>query len=151
VPEPPVDQLVVQPVRTRTLVVDHGQGGLEEPGVGLVQHDEHVGVGVSNDRPTRWVVEAEDGRGGPAAQDPPARVEAVGEGGKPKARRPLALGHRVDPEPALGDDAEGALAAHEQLGQVGTGGRSGPWPPVRITRPSASTTSRPMTMSSIFP
>ena len=48
--------------------------------------------------------------------------------GKPNARRPSPVGHRVDPEPALGDHPEGALAAHEQLGEVGPGGRPGPVP-----------------------
>ena len=44
---------------------------------------------------------------------------------KPKARRPLTLGDRVDPEASLGDHPECALAAHEQLGEVGSGRRAG--------------------------
>ena len=45
---------------------------------------------------------------------------------KPKARRSWADGQRVEAEAGLGDDAERALAAHEELGQVRPGGGAGP-------------------------
>jgi len=61
----------------------------------------------------------------PAPQDPPAGVEPVGEGAEPEGPLLGVGGHRVDAEPSLGDDAEGALAAHEELVEVGTGGRAG--------------------------
>ena len=78
-------------------------------------------------RPTRLglVVQAEHGRGGAPPQDPAAGVEPGGEGGEAEGPPALAHRHRVDPEPSLGDDPEGALAAHEELGQVGTRGRAG--------------------------
>ncbi len=107
------------------LGVDHRQGGIDDAGVGLVQHDQDVGVGeVEGPGRLGGVVEAEDGRGGPATEDAPAGVEAGRERGEPEGPPTLAGRERVDPEPSLGDDAEGALAADEQLGQVGAGGRT---------------------------
>ena len=61
--------------------------------------------------------------GWPRGEDPPAGVQAFGEGGEAERPPSLAGGDGVDPEACLGDDPEGALAAHEQLGQVGPGGR----------------------------
>ncbi len=108
------------------LLVDHGQGGLDQADVGLVQDDQDVGVGLLEGPPRLGgVVEAEHRRGGPASEDAAAGVEALGERGEAEGPPTLARGHRVHPEPSLGDDPEGALAAHEQLGQVGAGGRSG--------------------------
>ena len=49
-----------------------------------------------------------------------------------------------------GDQAAGALVADEPWGEAGADGRRG-CPPVRITRPPASTTSTPTTRSSTFP
>ena len=45
------------------------------------------------------------------------RTTANDAGGPPLGRR-----HRVDAQPGLGDDAERALAADEELGEVGAGG-----------------------------
>ena len=47
---------------------------------------------------------------------------------KPKARRSCAGGRRVDAQARFGDHAERALAAHEELGQVGPGGGAGAVP-----------------------
>ena len=97
------------------------------------------------------VVQAEDGGGGPAAQDLAAGLEPGLEGGE--AERPpfLGRGQRMDAQAGLGDHAQRALAPDEQLGQVGPGGGAGPLPSVCTMRPSARTTSSPSTMSSIFP
>ena len=150
--EPPVDEAVVEHGGTGALGVDHGQGGVDQGRVGLVEHDQDVGVGpVEGAARLGGVVEAEDGRGGTPAEDAPTGVETIGERREPEGPAALALGHRVHPEPALGDDPEGALTAHEELGQVGAGGRARATSPVWTMRPSASTTSRPRTMSSIFP
>ena len=83
------------------------------------------------------VVEAEDGRGGAPPQHPAAGVEPVGEPVEPVGG-PAAPG-RPGPHPQrrLGDDAERALAADEDLAEVGPGRRPGvaagaepPAPPV---------------------
>ena len=124
--EPPVDQGVGQPLGPVALAVHHGQGGIDQRRVRLVQHDEHVGVGQF-ERPGRLggIVEAEDGGGRTPAQYAAAGVQSLVEGGEAEGPPPFALGDRVDPEASFGDDPECALAAHEQLGQVGSGGGSG--------------------------
>ncbi len=71
------------------------------------------------------VVEAEDGGGRPPPQDPAARLEAVGEGAEGEGPAPVGGGPGVDPQAGRGDHPERALAAHEQLGEVGAGGRPG--------------------------
>ena len=55
----------------------------------------------------------------------PARLEALGEGGEGEGPAPVGRGPGVDPQAGRGDHPEGALAAHEQLGEVGAGGRPG--------------------------
>ena len=63
------------------LVVDDGQRGGQQGGVGLVEHDEHVGVGLLEVAVRLGlVVEAEHGRRGAPPQDPAAGLEAGGEG-----------------------------------------------------------------------
>ncbi len=127
--QPAVHEPGVEPVGRSALVVHHGEGGLDQAGVGLVQDDEDVGRGEVERPPRlRLVVEAEDSGSGAPAEDPAARVEPVGERGEPEGAPALAPGDRVHPEPSFGDDAEGALAAHEQLGEVGAGGRPRPVP-----------------------
>jgi len=53
-------------------------------------------------------------------------------------------------QPRPHDDAERSLGAEEHLREVGPTAARGA-PPVVTSVPSASTTSRPSTMSSIFP
>ena len=95
VPEPPLDQARRRAASAaRALGVDDGQGGLDQAGVGLVEDDEHVGVGTL-EGPGRLggVVEAEHRRGGAPSQDPAAGVEARRRSeAKPKARRPSPAG-----------------------------------------------------------
>ena len=95
--------------------------------VRLVEDDEDVGLALL-EVPVRLrlVVEAEDGRSRAAAQDLPARVEAGGEAGEPE--RAALLGRRpgVDAKAGLSDDAQRALAADEELGQVRSRGGTGP-------------------------
>ncbi len=68
------------------------------------------------------VIEAEHGRGGPAAQHLAAGVEAGGEGGEAEGP-PLLCGRQgVDAHACCGNDAERAFTAHEELGEVGSGG-----------------------------
>ena len=120
---------IARRLRAGALLFDHRHRGLDQCRVSLVEDDQHVGLGVL-ERPARLggVVQTEDGRRGVSPEDPPAGIEAVGEGGEPEGAPFLARGHRVDPEATLGDHPEGALAADEQLGEVRSGCRPGPVP-----------------------
>ena len=71
-------------------------------------------------------------------------------GGEAEGGPPLGGGHGPDPQAGAGDDAERALRADEQLREVGTDGLAGEAAGAHV-EPSASTTSRPTTMSSILP
>ena len=62
------------------------------------------------------VVEAQHRRRGAPAQDPAAGLEAGGERGEAEGPPLLGRRQRVDAEPRLGDDAEGALAARRRAG-----------------------------------
>ena len=65
------------------------------------------------------VVEAQDRRGRAASEDAAARVEAVLEAREPERGPHLAGRRRMDAQAGARDHAERALAAHEQLGEVG--------------------------------
>ena len=120
--------------------------------VGLVEHNEDVGVAVLEvPLRLRLVVQAQDRRRRAATEDHAAGLESGGEGREAEGATPLRRRQGVDAQAGFGDDAERSLAADEELSQVRPGGGPGPLPSVCTTRPSASTTSRPMTMSSIFP
>ncbi len=102
------------------LLLDDLHDRVDQGAVALVEHEQHMTVAgleaaVGFDR----VVQAQHRGRGAAVQHAAAgleprleRVEAVR--GAPFLRRCL-----VEPEPGAGDDAERALAADEQLGQVG--------------------------------
>ena len=94
--------------------------------VGLVEHDEDVGVAVLEvPLGLRLVVEAKDRRRCAAAEDHAAGLEAGGEGREAEGAPTLRRRQGVDAEAGLGDDAERSLAADEELGQVRPGGGSG--------------------------
>ncbi len=132
VAEPALDQGAIERVgagRAAALVVDDGERAGEDVGVGLVEDDEHVGVGLLEVAARLGlVVEAQHGRRRAAAQDPAAGVEAGGEGREAEGAALLGRRERMEAEAGLGDDAERALAAHEELGQVGPGGGAGTVP-----------------------
>ena len=127
VAEPALDQGDVQWIRVPTaLLVDHGHRPSEDDRVSLVEDDEDVRVRLLEIAcRLRAIVETEHGRGRPAAKDPPAGLEPGRE--RRETEDPPLLGGRarVDAQPRLGDEAERALAADEELGQVGARGRPG--------------------------
>ena len=91
--------------RRRVALVEHEQ---QRPVAGVV-----AAVGLGR------VVEPQHGRGGAALHDPAHGVEAGGEGREAVGGPALVRGRRVEPQAGAGDDAEGALGADEELGEVG--------------------------------
>ena len=126
VSEPPLDQRIVERMGSRlrrALRVDDLEGGRQDGGVGLVEHDQDVGVPeVEVAFRLGLVVEAEDGRRRAAAQDLAARLQAAGEGREPEGPPFLRRRQGMDTETGFGDDAQRPLAADEELGQVRPGG-----------------------------
>ena len=108
-------------VARRALVEYDGHHRIDDRLVALVEHEQrvHARVGLEVPLPLDVVVQADDGGRRAPVQDPPARVEPVGE--RPEAEGGSALDrwHAVQPEAGAGDDAERAFAPDEQLGEVG--------------------------------
>ena len=129
VTQPPVHQAGIQRLRPglgRALGVDDPHGAGEDVEVGLVEHNEDVGVAlVEVPFRLRLVVEPQHRRGCATAEDPAARLEALGEGREPEGSAFLGRRQGVDAETGLGDDAQRPLAADEELGQVRTRGGAG--------------------------
>ena len=67
-------------------------------------------------------------RRGAPAQNLPAGLEPGIEGGEAEGPATLRRWERVDTKTRLGNDAEGALTADEELGQIGAGGGAGTVP-----------------------
>ncbi len=101
VAQPAVDQVGAEHLAAAALVVDDGERRGHQGRIALVEHDEDVGVGqVEGASRLGRVVEAEHGRGGAAAQDAAAGVQAVGERGE--AERPTDLARRAPGGPGNG-------------------------------------------------
>ena len=116
----------VAPALRAALIVDDGHGAGQHGGVRLVEDDQDIGLGlVEIAGRLGLVVEAQDGGRGSPAHDAPARIESGGKGGEPEGPTFLRRWQRVDAQAGLGDDAQGPLTAHEELGQVGP--RGGTW------------------------
>ena len=82
-----LDELVVEPLGAGVdALLEHDvHRGLDELGVAFVEHEEDVAVaGLKLRSRLDRVVEAQHGRRGAAAQDPPARLEAVAERREPE-------------------------------------------------------------------
>ena len=135
----------LRPGLGRALSVDDVHGAGQDVGIGLVEDDEDVGV-AQLEVPFRLglVVEAQDGRGGAPAQDPAAGLQAFGEGreaeGAPFLRRRQGW---MRSRASVMTPSVPSLPTKSWV-RFGPGGGAGPLPSVCTTRPSASTTSRPM-------
>ena len=129
VTQPPLHQALVERMRTglgRAFFVDDLQCGRKDLRVGLVEHDEDVGVAVLEvPLGLRLVVQTKDRRRRAAAEDHAAGLEAGGEGREAEGAPSLRRRQGVQAEACLGDDAERSLAADEELRQVRPGGGSG--------------------------
>ena len=103
---------------------------VDEPGVGLVEHEQHRAVaGLVAAVGLDAVVQAQHRGRRAALQDAAARVEAVGERREPERRATVRRGDRMGAQPGAGDDAERAFRADEELREVGADRGAGA-PPV---------------------
>ena len=108
------------------LLLDDLDGGVDQRRVALVEHEQDRRVaGLVAAVGLDGVVEPQHRRRGAPAQDAAAGVEPVDERGEAVGQPPLVHGRRVQAQAGRGDDAEGALAADEELVEVGAGGLAG--------------------------
>ncbi len=151
--EPAFEQdVTVEAFRHGALVVDDGHRRVDQRRVALVEDEQRVDFGRRLEVPLSLdvVVEPEDRGRCPAVEDASTRVEPVGERAERVGGATLVAG--------VGRSRSRALVMTPSVPSLPTNSwvRSGPTaargaPPVLIARPSARTTSRPTTMSSIFP
>ena len=123
VSEPLLDERNVDRCGRRALLVDDAHRRVDDVGVALVEHEQHVRVaGVVRAVGLDRVVEPQHGRRRAALHDAAHRVEGTGE--RVERVRGAALGGRtrMDAQARPDDDAECPLGADEELVEIGPDG-----------------------------
>ncbi len=118
---PALDQVDVERQPDLALLFDDLDGGVDQVRLALVEHEQDrqlaglvVAVGLGG------VVQTQHRGGRPPSQDPAADLEPVGEGLEADGEAPLVGRGGVHAQAGPGDDPERALAADEQLVEIGS-------------------------------